>query len=491
MMLNDIEFRLNNLYYIIDKKGNEVLFKFNWAQKDLFKNYYYLNIIPKARQLGISTFISLLFLDSCLFNKNVSAGIIAHTREDAEYIFRSKIKYPYERLPKEIREKIPAKTDSARELSFANNSSIRVGTSLRSSTFNYLHISEFGKICAKYPEKADEIVSGSLNTVHPGNFIFIESTAEGRGGYFYEYTKIAEKNRLEKVKLGALDFKLHFYPWWKHPEYSLEDDEQNVDSETYDYFLQLKNKIGIECDKNKQLWYYKKKQQQGEFIYREYPSSLEEAFMVSNEGFFYQPQFVKIYKENRITSVPYDTAVPVHTFWDLGINDTTCIWFTQFVGKEIHLIDYYEMSGEGLQHYVKVLHNKDYCYGDHWFPHDVRARELGSGSSREETLIKLGLNPKVISKQNVMDGIEACRNILGKCYFDKIKCSKGIKALENYKKEFNEKMGCYSNKPLHNWASNGADAFRTLAMSENMIWGMDKITQEEADYFYNKYAVGV
>ena len=130
MNLTDPLWRLENLYQIIGKNGQSQVFKLNWAQKMLYNDMWYCNIILKARQLGISTFICMLFLDRCLFNDNKAAGVIAHTREDAEYLFK-RIKYAYDKLPASIRAERPSKTDSARELTFSNGSSIRVGTSMR------------------------------------------------------------------------------------------------------------------------------------------------------------------------------------------------------------------------------------------------------------------------------------------------------------------------------------------------------------------------
>src|SRR5690606_27709129 len=175
--LSDPLWRLNNLYWIIDKSGNKSLFQLNWAQQQLYDDMWYMNLILKARQLGISTFVSLLFLDRCLFNSNQHAGIIAHTREDAEAMFR-RVKFAYDSLPAELKAVRQVNTDNARELQLSNGSSLRVGTSMRSSTLQYLHISEFGKICAKFPDKAREIVTGSLNALAPGQYVFIESTAE-------------------------------------------------------------------------------------------------------------------------------------------------------------------------------------------------------------------------------------------------------------------------------------------------------------------------
>lgn len=189
--LNDPLWRLNNLYWIIDKSGNKTLFQLNWAQKKLYQEMWYCNIILKARQLGISTFVCLLFLDRCLFNSNLHAGIIAHTREDAEVMFR-RVKFAYDSLSAELKALRSVNTDNARELQLSNGSTLRVGTSMRSSTLQLLHISEFGKTCAKFPDKAREIVTGSLNALALGQYVFIESTAEGREGYFYQMCKEAQ-----------------------------------------------------------------------------------------------------------------------------------------------------------------------------------------------------------------------------------------------------------------------------------------------------------
>src|SRR5271170_1401692 len=136
--LTDPRWRINNLYWIINKQGKKIKFKLNWAQEQLYDDVWYCNVILKARQLGISTFICLLFLDRCLFNSNLSAGIIAHTLDDAQQLFR-KVKTAYDNLPDPIRNIIMAENDTANMLKFSNGSSLRVGTSLRSSTFQYLH----------------------------------------------------------------------------------------------------------------------------------------------------------------------------------------------------------------------------------------------------------------------------------------------------------------------------------------------------------------
>ena len=167
----------------------------------------------------------------------------------------------------------------------------------------------------------------------------------------------------------------------------------------------------------------------------------------------------------RITSVPYEPTLEVHTAWDLGIDDSTAIWFAQVADREIRLIDFYENSGAGLDHYVKVLKERDYIYADHYLPHDIKVKELSSGRSRLEMLRGLGIRGRVVPKIPIDDGINAVRAILPRCWFDKDKCNKGIEALRQYRTQFNDKTQTFMQRPHHDWTSHASDAFRYLATS--------------------------
>lgn len=463
LALANPRWRLNNLYFIVDKQGNKVPFKMNWAQEELYNGMHYCNLILKARQLGISTFICLLFLDRCLFNSNVSAGIIAHTLEDAQALFR-RVKFAYDNLPEELKSLRQANTDTAQMIQFSNGSSLRVGMSLRSSTFQYLHISEFGKICAKFPEKAREIMTGSLNTLAAGQYCFIESTAEGREGYYYSMCKEAQALQVSEKKLTPLDFKFFFFPWHKSSEYWLED-SINIPVDLIEYFKELRDDHNITLHPSQMVWYAKKYQTQHEDMKREYPSTPEEAFQSATEGLYYGRYLVKSRNEKRIGRVPYVETVPVFAALDLGFNDSTAIWWYQIVGQEIHVIDYYEMSGEPLTHYLKVLKDKPYVMGKYFVPHDAKTTELGSGLNRIQIARNHGITFTPVPKLSVQEGIDAVRNILGRCWFDERNCEKGIRSLENYRKEWNERHGCWSDRPVHDFSSDGADAFRYLAIS--------------------------
>ena len=192
----------------------------------------------------------------------------------------------------------------------------------------------------------------------------------------------------------------------------------------------------------------------------QYEQEFECSFQAAVSGAYYGKQIQQAEKDNRICDVDYDPSVDVETWWDLGIGDSTSIWFAQRVGTEIRLIDYYETSGESLAHYVNVLSDKAYNYGRHVAPHDITTRELGTGKSRLEVAYELGLDFEVCPRLEVDHGIEAVRNNLDNCWFDKNRCKYGIDCLRQYRKQFDDRMQTFKNKPLHDWASHGADAFR-------------------------------
>ena len=205
-----------------------------------------------------------------------------------------------------------------------------------------------------------------------------------------------------------------------------------------------------------------------------YEQEFECSFEAAIVGAYYAMEMKTALEENRITTVPYDPSVGVVTAWDLGIGDSTSIWFAQYVGQEIRVIDYYENSGVGLDHYAKELSSKNYHYMDHILPHDVQVKELGTGKSRLETLHNLGIQDVTIApKLAIEDGIQAARSMLNRCWFDEEKCNRGIEALRQYRREFDEKNKSWRGRPLHDWTSHGADAWRYLAVGKQTEtnWG--------------------
>jgi phage terminase large subunit len=241
------------------------------------------------------------------------------------------------------------------------------------------------------------------------------------------------------------------------------------------HFLDLRNRAAAGTDPDWELFEFKASESgllpadeladaQASITVPAYQREYECSFDATVEGAYYAAEFAGM--GNRLTSIPVDPIVAVDTAWDLGIDDATAIWFVQDVGHERRLVDYLEVSGEGLPQIVKQLEAKGYRYGRHMLPHDVEVRELNNGTSRRETLEKLGLrNIEVIPQQEVADGLNAVRLMLPRCWFDKERCARGIEALKQYRREWDGKRQTWRERPYHDWTSHASDAFRYLALA--------------------------
>lgn len=205
-------------------------------------------------------------------------------------------------------------------------------------------------------------------------------------------------------------------------------------------------------------------------------------------GSYYGNAMARLLADRHITKVPYEPLLDVHTAWDLGIGDSTSIIFYQLSGAEIRIIDYYEMQGEGLAHYAKVLREKEYVYGEHLAPHDIQVRDFSTGKSRLEAARELGIRFRVVPNLRVDDGIEAVRNTLPKVYFDETKAAHLIEALRQYRKDYDEKRQVFRDRPLHDWTSHPADAMRYLALgvrlrNEKRMAKLPRIAEGEYSIF--------
>jgi phage terminase large subunit len=196
-----------------------------------------------------------------------------------------------------------------------------------------------------------------------------------------------------------------------------------------------------------------------ELIQQEYYCSFDAPLV----GAYYSTQMENALREKRITKVPWDPLLPVHTIWDLGVDDHTAIGFMQEYGMEFRFIDFYSASGEGLPHYAKKLKEFPYVYGTHYAPHDIKVKELGTGKTRWQTAKELGITFKIVEKHEIADGIEQVRNILPRVWFDETKCEYLVEALKSYRKEYDEVLKTYRSTPLHDWSSHPADMFRYFA----------------------------
>ncbi|WP_145500106.1 terminase [Yersinia bercovieri] len=310
--LSDVWWRLNNLYKIVNEDGELVTFRMRPAQRELFKNMHYRNIILKARQLGFSTAIDIYLLDQALFNKNLSCGIIAQDLLAAGEIFSTKISIPFDNLPVWLRAtfQISTRREGANggHIAFAHGSKIRVSTSFRSGTIQRLHISEHGKICANYPAKAKEVRTGTLNAIKDGCIVFIESTAEGVGGDFHTMSTRAMDLGQLNLPLTSQDYKFHFFAWWQDPKYQTSVPTGGLRLSKYhqEYFAAVEQAIGITLLDEQKQWYIRKEIEQQEEMKQEFPSTPTEAFLASGRRVFPAINVMKAESQCKSPLLVYD-----------------------------------------------------------------------------------------------------------------------------------------------------------------------------------------
>ncbi len=464
---------MNNLYYILDQDGNKCLFVMNMVQLILYRALWWLNIIPKSRQHGITTFVAIFMLDACLFNDNVRAGLIAHKLLDAKKIFRDKVKYAYNHLPADLKAARTLIKDDSQELIFSNNSGIYVGTSMRSGTLQYLHVSEYGWICTHAPQKAAEIKAGAMETVHAGGILFLESTFEGPNGDFPEMCQLASDIAKKGRPLGPMDYKMHFFGWHQKPSNVTDPDFVEIPDDRHEYFDKLEKIFQKTITIKQRAWHVAKKKTLKHLMFKEHPSTFEEASIASVEGAYYAVEMAQMREEGRICRIPVLDAEPVHTVCDLGMGGHMPWIFFQVIGLEVHIIDEFNLSEKddirgGAAFYKRMLDTKRnenrYSYGKYFCPFDINKGEIGTGQAVYDTFAQHGVVfTKLDRETNVLDGIQRVTNIFPSVYIDAEKCKNLITALLCYHREWIENLGRYDERPHGDKSSHYADAFRYLS----------------------------
>jgi len=468
--------RLNNLYTIIDKHGKRIPFVMNKSQHRVYsaKLEHPRLIILKSRQQGISTFFLISFLDDALFLEDMNIGLMAQGKAEAGTLLR-RVKLAWEEFPQIVQEflGISLGKNNSEEFSFANNSTVFIRTSFRSATLQRLHISEFGKIANKYPERAKETKTGTLQAIAPGNDVAIESTAEGDNA-FKEMWDAAVDFTGER---SGKDFHPIFLSWIDDPDCTTKY-SQPISDEQAEYFAKLEDELQITLT-NRQKWFWVMQYRElADDIYQEYPSTPEEAFMATKDGAYYGTLYRKlVMSKNREIDDLYDPNLEVNVVIDLGMNDDFVMAFFQRWKNEWRIIDEYRNSGEGLSHYVNVMFDKPYNINVVVLPHDVKVKELNTGQTRLARFRQLGVKrTKVLPRVAVNDGIEAVRRVLPDLYIDP-KCTYLISCFKNYSKQWDDNLGVWKDKPLHNTYSHGADTIRYMALS-----GLKRVDKNEDGY---------
>ena len=451
-----------NLYKIRDKNWDIVPFIPNQAQLDLLENVHYKNLILKARQLGFSTLIQILMLDQALFNNDIACWVIAQWLKEAKNIFDNKIKFAYDHLPSWLKEHRSLTKNSSDTLEFNNWSSIYVSVTFRWWTLQYLHISEYGKICAKYPDRAREINTWALEAVWAGNYVFIESTAEWKSWDFYDKARKSEELHKQNKILNEHEYKFFFYPWYEVKEYSLNDDHTVLTQETIDYFNWLETDFWIKVTDNQKKWYQVKKAEKQDDMLREYPSVPDEAFKVAIMWSYYKKWINKVYEENRLCRVPIEPALPIYLamdlWWAWWWDDMTARFF-QIYGRELRFVDYWEWSWFSMQDFhAEIMSQKNYNIHTAFLPHDAEVHSQNDWKTRSQTMRELGYNVYVLQRWWVSDRIQIVRDNFKYCWFDKQRCWDALDWLWEYKRKWSDSIWDFLNQPDHN-NSHNADWF--------------------------------
>ncbi len=466
--------RMNNLYYIIDKIGDKVRFEMNLAQhlKYAAQLRHPRVLVLKSRQRGISTGTLVDYNDDALFNENILVGMQSYGLEESAALLE-KLQVIWFSLPEDVIDfmGLVITKNNTKSMAYSNGSEVKVQTSFRGSTLQRLHVSELGKIANKDPKKAKELKSGTLQAIKMGNPVTIESTAEGQHNAMHTWW-------LEAIELvgerSLKDFFPLFLTWVTDPDCLIDtkllisaEDEAILEKIELEYGEYIEVPSFRLSDQQK-WWAVAQMRELGDDFFQEYPHTPEAAFNAVHDGAYYARHWRKhgrVVKEGL-----YDPALSVQTAWDLGRNDMMVIVFFQRYGDEFRIIDCYYNHGESLKHYVSVLKeriaSKGYFYSRHIFPHDVKVAELQSNKTRLYALRKLGLkNIKVVKRTtNVLNDIEIVRGQIQNIIVDNSTAKYIIKMFGRYTKKWDEVLGVFKDEPLHDTWSNPADGVRYMVM---------------------------
>lgn len=485
--------RLNNLYYVKNKQGQIVPFKLNSMQLKIVNCPHNRAIILKTRQIGVSTLKIIDSIDDALFMPNRTNGVMAQGLDEAaEMLEKARLAWNmlnvsvkrylglvYQnqgfKMEKENSDSyngpiLTLATDNTTEFGFSNGSKLMVRTSFRSGTLQMLHVSELGKISAKDPKKAYELKTGTFQAIGDNRRVTVESTAEGKSGYFYELWNNAEAMLLSKQEFSCLDFYPIFIGWTEDPDCVLYTPKP-ITEENEKYFKSIEDKLQMKL-RNEQKWFYiNKLAELGDHITQEYPATPEEAFRAARDGFIYGHSMTSLRNRNGIVSNLYDPNLPVFAAMDLGMRDLFVFVFWQQYEGENRIIAEYANKDMGIDHYVDYLFRTNYKFKRIFGPHDLQKRDLmyQQGQTRQKILADKGVHVDILPNIPVEDGIQAVKSML-QCTLIDSKCEYLISCLDNYSRSWDESLGNWRKEPIHNRYSHGADALRYMAISANVYF---------------------
>jgi hypothetical protein len=467
--------RLRNLYHIKRADDGRII-KFAPRPEQqrvydmLFKEGVKRLIILKARRLGMSTALDVLLTDQMLWNAGTQCSLVDQTAADAERKLATIAKVALDNLPPVALQCIEKVRDSGSilEVSVAGEaaSSFFAGLRARGGTNNWLHLSEWGVIQADDPRRSEEILTGAIPSAEHGRIIVETTWKGGRGGHLWDIVKGALETP-EAAKTDK-DWRVVFFPWWKDPTYVVEGDVATISPAISQYLDQMQSQTGHTFSDQQRLWYDRQSRDLGLFIFREFPTTLDECFKSPVEGAIYAGELDKLRASGAISAFKTDNSTLVHTAWDLGSPVNTVVWYFQVIGgNEVRVIDCdMDLDMTPVQRVGHML-AKGYSYGAHFLPHDAAATRT-SGKADAQVYTEAGLaNVRVLPRtHDVWVGINACLQMFPRFSFRLPACERGLDALANYAYKRSSATGIVVNEPVHNWASHAADALRMIAEAE-------------------------
>lgn len=521
--LTDKEWRMNNLYLIQDENGRTIPFRLRHEQKEFFRNLHNRNFVPKARKLGMSTFLVIYSLDECIFPsqrfldadepdaaapadkalRSVRCGIIDLKEKDA-WEKLNIAKFAWENGPdhpdlhvatiwKGLHRKNPLVSESKGEMKWQNGSMLQAGVSYTGKTPQILHVSELGPIAAQFPKVAENIVRGSINAVPPGGICTVETTMEGRFGECFDLYKLA----LNAVgsDLTPLDWRLHFFSWLRHPSYRIKAGEPKSPA-TREYFAKLTAAHRVEFEarygfkdgvvpQERQAWWEKKKMEQKDHMWSQFPTVEAELDQSNVPGQIY-PEMVALRVQGRIKLFAPEPRIPLIISCDLGSSQNSAYWLIQPTPIDTNILKCSFGEGKGAMGLARVYRRWQEEFPDNdivqiLLPHDARITDKGSGLTFEQNLIAAGVPQSKITivsrTPDVWAGIEAVQNLLPNCWFHKDcdaeiitevdgvtkKLPSGVARMEGYRRTPPTAAGIEKDQPLPDICSHAADGIRTYA----------------------------
>lgn len=430
-------------------------------------------IIPKSRRHGMSTGIGIYGVDQALTNAGFQFSIVDQTKEDAAGKLTNICKTALEGC-EALAKVITTTADNSSVLRFRvgndAESTIAAGLRARGGTNHLLHISEWGVIQADDPKRSAEILTGALPSAEHGTIIVETTWKGGKHGELYRLLKTAmERPPGEPVIEG--DWEYLFFPWWQDETLTRQGDIATIDPEISAYLREKEEELGIRFTDGQKLWYARTRSELGMFIWREFPTTIEECFKSPIDGAIYADLLDKARAQGRVLRFLPDARYPVHTSWDLGSPLNTAVWYFQIAGPEIRVIDCdLELDLTPVERAAHML-QKGYNFGVHLLPHDAGSTPT-SGRTFQQEITAAGLaNTRIIPRtSDIWIGINQLRGLMPRMVFRAEKCDKGLDCLDNYHTATQSAQGIARDLPVHDWTSHAADALRMLA--EGMAAGL-------------------